>query len=226
MRIWDETARGKCGANREIIYIAGAVGNLISDIIITLLPQRVIWKLQVQTKKKIGIAFIFFVGLLTIIAGGFKADASVRLYESDDKTYQTSSVAVWAIAEVTCALLVFCVPSIPKIFRDSGPFFKLPASFVSWLKSRSERTNFGSGPSLPSFENKRPGPGSQHGSNYSGGLPKHQQDLEKPPKYGPETPKSAVHSMEGSRAEAPRATRVVTTEVDTHAWNDIQTLRR
>ncbi|KAI1345649.1 hypothetical protein F5Y01DRAFT_320551 [Xylaria sp. FL0043] len=154
-RIWDETAPGKCGANREIIYIAGAVGNLISDIIITLLPQRVIWKLQVKTQKKIGIAFIFFVGLLTIIAGGFKVDASVRLYTDADKTYQTSAVAVWAIAEVTCVLLVYCVPAIPKIFRDSGKSMEFPTGLLSWLKSRSTKTNPDSGSTMPSFEEKQ-----------------------------------------------------------------------
>ncbi|KAK5634677.1 hypothetical protein RRF57_010390 [Xylaria bambusicola] len=154
-RIWDETAVGTCGANREIIYIAGAVGNLVSDVIITLLPQRVIWKLQVKTQKKIGIAFIFFVGLLTIIAGGFKVDASVHLYLDDDKTYQTSAVAVWAIAELTCVLLVYCVPSIPKIFKDSGISIRLPSSFVSWLRSGSTKTHSGAGSSLPSFEGKQ-----------------------------------------------------------------------
>ncbi|KAI0521857.1 hypothetical protein F5B22DRAFT_661252 [Xylaria bambusicola] len=154
-RIWDETAVGTCHANREIIYIAGAIGNLVSDVIITLLPQRVIWKLQVKTQKKIGIAFIFFVGLLTIISGGFKVDASIHLYLDDDKTYQTSAVAVWAIAELTCVLLVYCVPSIPKIFKDSRISIKLPSSFVSWLRSGSTKTDSGASSSLPSFEGKQ-----------------------------------------------------------------------
>ncbi|KAI1364850.1 hypothetical protein F5Y08DRAFT_305567 [Xylaria arbuscula] len=154
-RIWDETADGTCGANREIIYIAGAVGNLVSDVIITLLPQRVIWKLQVKTQKKIGIAFIFFVGLLTIIAGGFKVDASVHLYLDDDKIYQTSGVAVWAFAEVTCVLLVYCVPSIPKIFKGSRISVKFLSSFTSWVRLRSMQTDSGTGSSLPSFEGKQ-----------------------------------------------------------------------
>jgi hypothetical protein len=38
--------------------------NLVSDMIVLLLPQRVIWKLHVSWKQKIGMSLLFVVGIL------------------------------------------------------------------------------------------------------------------------------------------------------------------
>lgn len=43
-----------------------AVFNLVLDILILLLPQQVIWTLQLTKSKKIGISFIFGVGILCV----------------------------------------------------------------------------------------------------------------------------------------------------------------
>jgi hypothetical protein len=38
--------------------------NLVSDMIILLLPQRVIWKLHVSWKQRIGMSLLFVIGIL------------------------------------------------------------------------------------------------------------------------------------------------------------------
>lgn len=44
-------------------YMVGAVINTVSDISIVLLPQPLIWSLQLSSKRKIGLCAIFLIGL-------------------------------------------------------------------------------------------------------------------------------------------------------------------
>ncbi len=50
--------------NRNAANIAAGAVNSFSDFVILLLPQRVIWKLQMPLKRKLGVSAIFLVGLL------------------------------------------------------------------------------------------------------------------------------------------------------------------
>ncbi|KAI1346165.1 hypothetical protein F5Y01DRAFT_322061 [Xylaria sp. FL0043] len=134
-KLWDPTLSGTCSADRGIIDIATAVTNLVSDVIILLLPQQIIWKLKLKTQRKIGIAFVFCVGILAIISAAFRMHASIRFFTSKDKTYQVSSAALWGIAELTCGVLIYCVPSIPGIIRDSRLFHKSFTAVELWMKS-------------------------------------------------------------------------------------------
>lgn len=55
--------KGSC-LNLRKAYIAGAALNTASDISIVILPQFVIWRLQLSLKRQIGLCLIFLVGLL------------------------------------------------------------------------------------------------------------------------------------------------------------------
>lgn len=47
-------------------YIAGAVINTASDFSIVILPQTLVWRLQLSLKRKIGLCSIFLIGLLWV----------------------------------------------------------------------------------------------------------------------------------------------------------------
>lgn len=64
-------------------------------------------------------------------------------------------MALWGISEMTCAMLIFCVPSIPKIFRDSRLSLKFPKALSSYLKLHSKRPKSGSGSTWPRFGSKK-----------------------------------------------------------------------
>jgi hypothetical protein len=63
--IWDVTVHGKC-FNYKAMEMAGAAINLVSDLIILILPQRVIWTLNMSTSRKLGVSFIFAIGILLV----------------------------------------------------------------------------------------------------------------------------------------------------------------
>ena len=62
-RNWNPLIAGKC-LNTVGVAVAISAVNLFFDITIFLLPQRVIWSLNMRTQKKLGISFLFGVGVL------------------------------------------------------------------------------------------------------------------------------------------------------------------
>lgn len=61
--IWEPWLMGKC-MDKKILDITTAYFNLVMDLFILLLPQTVIWKLQMSRNKKIGVSIIFSFGVL------------------------------------------------------------------------------------------------------------------------------------------------------------------
>jgi hypothetical protein len=54
---------GKCISNYPLL-LARSVINLTFDLILFVLPQRVIWSLNMTTKQKVGISVVFGVGVM------------------------------------------------------------------------------------------------------------------------------------------------------------------
>ncbi|KAI0138630.1 hypothetical protein F4776DRAFT_619273 [Hypoxylon sp. NC0597] len=119
-RIWDKTVPGTC-IDIKVINLVATVINFVLDVAVLILPQNIIWGLKLSTGKKIGVSAVFAVGIFACIAAGCLLQAIVEWIKSDDMTYHYSSVALWAIAETTCGVLIFCVPAAPKAFRGLEP---------------------------------------------------------------------------------------------------------
>lgn len=61
-KLWKPWIEGKC-TNHFTLMINASVINTVSDILIVILPQPVIWKLQISFQNKIGLSAIFSVGI-------------------------------------------------------------------------------------------------------------------------------------------------------------------
>jgi hypothetical protein len=62
-KYWNALVLGKC-LDANATAFAAPIINLGFDIIILLLPQKVIWNLHLPFRKKLGIATLFALGLL------------------------------------------------------------------------------------------------------------------------------------------------------------------
>jgi len=61
--LWHFWIRGKC-IDRKSRDIANATFNLVIDVFILVLPQNIIWRLEMTRSRKIGISILFSIGLL------------------------------------------------------------------------------------------------------------------------------------------------------------------
>lgn len=61
--LWKPWVEGKC-FNKQALDLTSSGFNLALDLLILLLPQKVIWSLQLTTSKKLGVSAIFSFGIL------------------------------------------------------------------------------------------------------------------------------------------------------------------
>ena len=63
---WDfHNQTGSCG-NTTANCIAGAAVNVLTDLVILLLPMPIIWRLKIPTRSKLSLSFIFGLGFLYV----------------------------------------------------------------------------------------------------------------------------------------------------------------
>ncbi|KAI0204718.1 hypothetical protein F4808DRAFT_411846 [Astrocystis sublimbata] len=131
-KLWHPWVSGRC-IDRHTLDSFTAFVNLAIDLGILLLPQRVIWRLQMSRQRKIGLSVLFSVGIIACASAAGRAYYTVTLDFGGDVTYTASPAFLFGHAEMTTVLMVFCIPSVPKAFEGSG----LGAKFRSWTRLSS-----------------------------------------------------------------------------------------
>ena len=64
-KYWKPWISGHC-LDIFAMTVATAIINLVSDIVIMILPQTIIWKLQISIKRKIGLSTVILFGVLWV----------------------------------------------------------------------------------------------------------------------------------------------------------------
>jgi hypothetical protein len=113
---WNKLIDGSCHrVNTRLINIVTSIFSLITDVLILLLPQKVIWKLQMPTRRKINISIVFALGVLACASALARIIVAGIHAVSKDYSYSNSALMFCSYAEVICGFLVACVPGFAKI---------------------------------------------------------------------------------------------------------------
>lgn len=59
-----DQARGATCVNTYMLLIGASTINVFSDLLILLIPIFAVWKLHMSTRRKVGLSFVFAVGIL------------------------------------------------------------------------------------------------------------------------------------------------------------------
>ncbi|KAJ0121783.1 hypothetical protein J7T55_008950 [Diaporthe amygdali] len=127
--IWDLTITDAQCFELYPLQVSSASIQLVSDIAIFLLPQRVIWTLKMTWQKRLGVSVVFGLGLLACVSAAFRLATTVAYGEAADAIYALGPLVFWATAEMTCGFFVCCMPCIPKILRDTGVLKNIKRAF-------------------------------------------------------------------------------------------------
>jgi len=125
--IWKFYLPRECYNLVPVQLTSGSV-QLFSDIVMLMLPQKVIWGLNLNWKKKIGVSVIFSLGILACISAAFRLAVTVNYGYDPDQMYTLGPVVFWVMAETTCGFFISCMPIIPKILDETGAIRKIKAS--------------------------------------------------------------------------------------------------
>ncbi|KAI0201476.1 hypothetical protein F4808DRAFT_459967 [Astrocystis sublimbata] len=138
-----------CSRGSEILDLLSASINVIVDFAILILPQQVIWKLQMSRQRRRGLSLVFLIGILACFSAIGRTALSTYYFLTPsfhaDSTYCLSFAALIPLVEGTFGILVFSVPGIPKAVHalNTSPVVtsikSWTASSVSSLRSKASR---------------------------------------------------------------------------------------
>jgi hypothetical protein len=157
-KIWDFTIPGGHCFDNTKWWTATASVNLVSDVVILLLPQTTIWNLQLSRAKKIGVSLVFAMGILYVnfmssalfvtdradtvlpsvcAAASWRLAATLTYVAAEDATYTICPLVLSICFEILCIFTVLCVPSIPLIISRSPWLSRVTARFRTWRSASS-----------------------------------------------------------------------------------------
>ncbi|KAK8069943.1 hypothetical protein PG994_006559 [Apiospora phragmitis] len=135
---------GSC-INQAALYIATAVANIVSDVILFVLPIPLVIKLHMPRMQKIGLFFVFAIGSTTVVTSIIRTAILPGMLNSPDQSWAISFATMWIIIEAN--LLVICgnMTTLRRFFRHVAPKFVGYSSDGS--KGPSGKGPSGKGPS-------------------------------------------------------------------------------
>ncbi|KAF2116503.1 hypothetical protein BDV96DRAFT_27547 [Lophiotrema nucula] len=94
---------------------------LVNDGIIWSLPHFVVWRLRLRLAHKIAITAIFALAFLNILMAIFRINSLMAVTFGGDITYDVVPAIIWAIAQLSIAIIVACCPLLRPVFEKMIP---------------------------------------------------------------------------------------------------------
>lgn len=92
-----KVVHGSCDkVNIGTLSLIGTVFNLVMDLAIFMMPQKIIWSLNLAGKKKLGVSTVFSIGLIPCGTATARLVPASLKNASLDFTYTFSAIAVWS----------------------------------------------------------------------------------------------------------------------------------
>lgn len=114
--------RGSC-LNRTPLYMATAVLNMATDIILLVLPIPMIVKLQMPRIQKAGLICIFGVGSATCVTSGVRLVLLFPMLKTTDQTWAIVTPGIWILIEANLVIITGALPTMRLFFRHVAPRF-------------------------------------------------------------------------------------------------------
>ncbi|QMW28917.1 hypothetical protein G4B84_004252, partial [Aspergillus flavus NRRL3357] len=145
---WDITiTTGSC-INTAGVYLATAITNTISDVILLLLPIPVVWGLRLPVIQKVGVLCMFGVGFLTTSISIVRLATLMPLVTSQDQTRDIALAAIFIDIEANTIIICGSFPYLRQFLRYHAPRW-MDYSLSSRRKSSSTES--------PSAQMRKPG---------------------------------------------------------------------
>ncbi|PWY93667.1 hypothetical protein BO94DRAFT_511449 [Aspergillus sclerotioniger CBS 115572] len=145
-RIWDKNVPGHC-INVNIPILVTSIVNVVSDLMMLLMPIRCVWRLQIPVRQKIGISAIFAAGIFGCIASIMRLVVSIGNSDTPDKTYDWFPEFLWTTAEITSGIVASSLPALPSFYRHTSQKAKAllmsisTGSLATFMKKSASASN-------------------------------------------------------------------------------------
>ncbi|CZT22918.1 uncharacterized protein RCC_08625 [Ramularia collo-cygni] len=138
---WDHRLEGKC-LPRFPIWFANAAINIVTDIVIVVLPIPVMSDLELPTRTKRALMTVFLLGGFTCIVSILRLQSLFVISRAQDVSWNNGMAAIWSNIEINTAIMCSCLPTMrclfPRIFKSR---MSQPRSYNSG-EHRAEESNW------------------------------------------------------------------------------------
>ncbi|KAH8150901.1 uncharacterized protein LAJ45_05083 [Morchella importuna] len=107
------------GCNNLVpVYYAQAGFNILSDIVILLLPLPSLLRLQVNKRKRVALILVFSIGGVAVIASIVRINALYIFQHSTDIPYDGIFILIWSQVEINVAIISASAPSLRPLVKS------------------------------------------------------------------------------------------------------------
>ncbi|KAF2997086.1 hypothetical protein E8E13_003086 [Curvularia kusanoi] len=137
--IWNKRIENaRCLPVSTAVGFTGAGLTIAEDIIILLLPLPMIWKLQMDTRKKIGVIFLISVGSFIV-----RIRYVVKYSNSFDATWDNVDVLKWSLIEILSACICGNLVPLRLLIEKALPSIRSFHSGHGSSRKSSSKTQIG-----------------------------------------------------------------------------------
>ncbi|GIZ47643.1 hypothetical protein CKM354_001072800 [Cercospora kikuchii] len=117
---WDKSLPGRCN-NINAQSWASAAFNIALDLVVVVLPMPMLWRMNLNTRKKILVMLMFSVGSFVTFVSILRLRLLVKFGNSQNLTHDYKQVGAWTVIEVDTAMVCACMPGIRNLIRRAFP---------------------------------------------------------------------------------------------------------
>ena len=112
-----------------------------SDLTYVLFPVMIVWRLNMATRKKVGLCVLLALSLITLAFSILKTvTAESSGSESDEPQYEASLSSVWDDTEQCLVIIMGCIPTLKPLAHLEFPALRsITRSWTGLLGSSSSR---------------------------------------------------------------------------------------
>ncbi|PWW80192.1 hypothetical protein C7212DRAFT_349645 [Tuber magnatum] len=105
-----------------VVYYIMASFNIISDIVILILPMPSLWRLQTNRRKRVALVLIFSCGFIAVLGSVVRITALYKgqqiLAANGDKAYVAIYVLLWSQVEVNFGIITASAPALKPLVHS------------------------------------------------------------------------------------------------------------
>ncbi|MCJ1326111.1 hypothetical protein MMC10_002775 [Thelotrema lepadinum] len=131
---WDLELLIECVPLSYYSVVVAAMGTFF-DIVMLILPQPIIWSLNLSLKRKVGLALTFMIGVIATIASALNIYYRIMGIDSVDVTWDMGNSLITVFVEAYVIIIVGCVPALATLWKGTSTEPALPISMRSLFYS-------------------------------------------------------------------------------------------
>ncbi|EKG18773.1 hypothetical protein MPH_03999 [Macrophomina phaseolina MS6] len=112
---WLPTTPGTC-IDLKAAFIGNAIPNIITDVLILMLPVRQIWKLQMHFAQRLSLIAMFLLGGFVLFASIYRLIAILK-FNPMDTTWTLAEASAWCVIETATGIIGACLPVLRPLLR-------------------------------------------------------------------------------------------------------------